>query len=158
MEDTGIGLTEEQKTRLFTAFEQADNSTTRRFGGTGLGLAINRHLAKLMGGEVGFESTLDKGSCFWLTVRLRKADSIPLPALEVNTATISAEELLKRDYRGARILIAEDDAINRLVAEEILMDTGLILEFADIPHQASDIGNSFPCYNSRHINHSTVEL
>ena len=71
--DSGIGISEEQKTRLFNAFEQADNSSKRNFGGTGLGLAINRHLAQIMGGGVGVDSQLGKGSAFWFTVRLAKA-------------------------------------------------------------------------------------
>ena len=64
VEDTGVGVTEEQKSRLFNNFEQADGSTTRRFGGTGLGLAINRHLAHLMGGDVGIEIRPQGGSVF----------------------------------------------------------------------------------------------
>lgn len=72
VQDTGIGLNEEQMARLFTAFEQGDNSNTRNYGGSGLGLAINYRLARLMGGEVGVESTPGKGSSFWFTVRLAK--------------------------------------------------------------------------------------
>ncbi len=76
--DTGIGLSQEQIGRVFNAFEQADNSTTRKFAGTGLGLTISRHLAMLMGGDCGVESMPEEGSTFWFTVRLGK----PAPASE----------------------------------------------------------------------------
>ncbi len=131
VEDTGIGLTDEQKTRLFNAFEQADNSTTRKFGGTGLGLAINRHLAKLMGGEVGVESKPGLGSRFWFTVRLTKAASSSLLEFVDHGETLSAEELLKRDFAGTPILVADDDEINRLIAEEMLSHAGLRIDLAE---------------------------
>ena len=73
VQDTGEGIAPEQQATLFTAFEQADSSTTRRHGGTGLGLALTRHLAMMMGGEVGLASTPGEGSSFWFTVRLKRA-------------------------------------------------------------------------------------
>lgn len=130
--DTGIGLNEQQKARLFRIFEQADETTTRRFGGTGLGLAINRDLAMMMGGEVGVDSRVGEGSSFWFTARLGKVGSKALDRqdIEMQTAEV-AEVILKREHASARILIAEDDDFNRLVAEEMLSETGLSLDFAE---------------------------
>ncbi|MET0087892.1 MAG: response regulator [Sedimenticola sp.] len=124
VQDTGIGLSGEMKQRLFDAFEQADISTTRRYGGTGLGLAVTKMLVEKMGGEVGVESELNKGSRFWFTARLMKASrSIEVP--QTIQPAIDAENILARDYRGARILLAEDDLINQEVALGLLHTIGL---------------------------------
>ena len=131
VEDTGIGVTEEQASRLFNIFEQADSSTTRRYGGTGLGLAINRYLAALMGGEVGFMSRPSGGSIFWFTARVEKIKANSSGILAKSSDIENAEELLKRDHLGARVLIVEDDIINRVVVTEILNAVGLDLAFAE---------------------------
>ncbi len=134
--DTGIGIDPEQAARLFGAFEQADSATTRKYGGTGLGLAINRHLALLMGGEVGVESRPGIGSTFWLTARLGKGKAAPPLDSGQGFGISAAEERLSRQHRGARILLAEDDEINQLVAMEQLQDTGLVVDLADNGHDA----------------------
>ena len=127
--DTGIGIEPEAMKRLFSVFEQADNTTTRKYGGTGLGLAITRKLAELMGGEAGVESALGNGSTFWFSVRLKKSliAREPLGAQTMN----QAESTLKQDYAGARILLAEDEPINREIATMMLNDVGLVVETAE---------------------------
>jgi signal transduction histidine kinase/ActR/RegA family two-component response regulator len=125
VQDTGIGITPEAISRLFSAFEQADNSITRKYGGTGLGLAITRRLVELMGGETGVESTPGVGSTFWFTVTLKKSTEV----LEAKVATdVDAEAVIRKHYAGCRILIADDEPINREVAQMLLEDIGLLAD------------------------------
>jgi signal transduction histidine kinase/CheY-like chemotaxis protein len=128
--DTGIGLTPEQLPNLFTRFEQLDNSTTRRYGGTGLGLAINRHLAELMGGRAGVQSTAGQGSVFWITARLGKVAELP----KVETVAASPgrnEDRLRNAHAGARVLLAEDNPINQYVALTLLQAVALQVDTAE---------------------------
>ena len=134
--DTGIGIAPEALTRLFSSFEQADNSTTRTHGGTGLGLAITRKLAELMGGEAGVESVPGQGSTFWFTARLNK---LATPPAEAAAATgQNAGQLLAGRHAGKRILLAEDNEINREVAVCLLEDVGLAVDTAADGLQALD--------------------
>jgi signal transduction histidine kinase/CheY-like chemotaxis protein len=128
VQDTGVGISAEDQQRLFTAFEQADSSMTRKYGGTGLGLAISMRLAHLMGGEAGVESTPGQGSTFWFTARLGKAIGAE-PALAPNI--LSAEERLKVQYSKTRILLAEDEPINQEVSRGLLEDAGLEIDLAE---------------------------
>ncbi len=125
--DTGIGMAAEALDRLFLAFEQADSSTTRKYGGTGLGLAITRHLAKLMGGEVGAESTPGVGSLFWFSVRLKRG--APAPAAAVQRG-VDVEMELQRRFSGRRILVVDDEPVNREVAAVQLEAVGLVADQA----------------------------
>ena len=129
VEDTGIGIAPGIMGKLFSAFEQADNTTTRKYGGTGLGLAITRQIARLMGGDAGAESTPGVGSTFWFTARLKKG-----LAEETSAAGIpsdSAENLIKRNFAGARVLMAEDEPINREITQAMLDDVGLTVDVAE---------------------------
>ncbi|HNH34610.1 MAG TPA: PAS domain S-box protein [Rhodocyclaceae bacterium] len=112
VEDTGVGVTEEQLSRLFNAFEQADGSTTRKYGGTGLGLAITRRIAQMMGGQAGAESTPGTGSTFWLEVWLEMAEQAP------GRHAIEA-------YRGKRALVVDDSKATQLVHGRLLTLIGL---------------------------------
>ena len=127
VEDTGPGLSAAVCDRLFSAFEQADNSNTRRYGGTGLGLIITRRLAELMGGEAGVRSTPGVGSTFWFTAqltRIQTVDDLP-PALS------HAEELLRLRHRGRRILLVDDEIVNLEVVLMLLVDSGLLVDTAE---------------------------
>ena len=126
VEDTGIGISPEQSEKLFQAFEQADVSTTRKYGGTGLGLAITSRLATLMGGEVGVTSTLGKGSCFWFTARLAVGQGEPQQPAPLEQTVQQA--LFFANH--ARVLLVEDNAINREVVLELLNNSGLVIETA----------------------------
>ncbi len=128
VQDTGIGIDPESVPRLFTAFEQADNSLTRQYGGTGLGLAITRQIARLMGGDAGVASTPGVGSSFWFTARLKKAPSLPVA---MSPAPVdSAEAVLRRDYPGRRILLAEDDPVNCAMIVDLVRLAGLAIDTA----------------------------
>jgi PAS domain S-box-containing protein len=125
--DTGIGIAEESRERIFRMFSQADASTTRKFGGTGLGLAISKRLMEMMGGRLGFASAPGKGSTFFLTLPLAPAN--PHPAADPSArkpAGAPAESALA----GLRVLLAEDNLINRKVGMRILDSLGCLVDAA----------------------------
>jgi PAS domain S-box-containing protein len=127
VQDTGIGIAPEVLPRLFTAFEQADNTLTRQHHGSGLGLTITRELARLMGGDAGAASQSGVGSTFWFTARLKRATAVSPAASMV---TDSAEERLRRDHQGKRILLVEDEPLNREIMAELVQLAGLTVDTA----------------------------
>jgi CheY-like chemotaxis protein len=121
--DTGIGIPEAKRERLFERFSQVDSSHSRQYGGTGLGLAISKKLVELMGGTIGVESEVDRGTTVWFSVTLSTTaaeDAVALPE------QISLSET--QDLRRGRILLAEDVEINREIARSMLEKAGYEVE------------------------------
>jgi CheY-like chemotaxis protein len=134
--DTGIGISTEAQSRLFAAFEQADSSTTRRFGGTGLGLAISRKLARLMGGDITVVSKQQIGTTF--SVRL-PVTIVAQPMAQKNSLPSAKGEPSLSASKGMKILAAEDNALNRKVLAAFLKPLQADLTFAEDGEQASQI-------------------
>ena len=136
VQDSGIGIAPAVLPRLFSAFEQADNSTTRQYGGTGLGLAITRKLARLMGGDAGAESAPGAGSRFWFTARLSRGQA---GAARHGVADTDEERLLaelRTRHTGKHVLIVEDEATNREIARYFLNDAGMCVDVASDGEEA----------------------
>ena len=134
--DTGIGLSEAQMSRLFHAFEQADTSTTRKYGGTGLGLAISKKLTEAMGGRIGATSELGQGSTFWFTSRLKKV--------------AARRRILSRDLEGRRALVIDDNSSARTVLSSLLGNMSMAADEApsgregiEMVHQAAARGEPY---------------
>ncbi len=119
VEDTGVGIPEAAQARLFQRFNQADASTTRKFGGSGLGLAITKRLAEMMNGQVGFSSVEGQGSTFWFEVAAEPAE-----------AQLAVEAAPQTVLEGLRVLVVEDNATNRLIATKLLENLGASVETA----------------------------
>ena len=124
VQDTGIGIPEEARGRLFQVFSQADASTTRKYGGTGLGLAISRKIVTLLGGDIGFESVPGQGSTFWFTLPFARLSGPP------------AREPVRTDLSGVRALVVDDNAANREIVGAHLSSWGMRWEAVDSGAQA----------------------
>lgn len=127
--DSGIGIAPDVLPRLFDAFTQAENSTTRRFGGTGLGLAITQGLARGMGGSLVVDSTIGKGSRFTLDIPLKRSDISPIipDQDEIND--------VPQEFKGRHLLIAEDNMVNQIVIEQLLALGGIVTVLANNGHE-----------------------
>jgi CheY-like chemotaxis protein len=140
VEDQGIGIAPEALPRLFSAFEQADNSTTRKYGGTGLGLAITRKLAQAMDGDAGVDSRLGEGSTFWFTVRLKRGNRPQ--AADTTPNREPAEATLLSRYPGRHILLVEDEPVNREIALLLLEEAGQHVDTAKDGLEAVQLAGS----------------
>jgi len=144
--DTGIGISPDQQARLFSAFSQADSSTSRKYGGTGLGLAISRRLATMMGGGLTVESELGQGSTFHFTVRLAVDERLTNEAkgTGARASRRGPNVRLERMFGGVRALLAEDNEANQMVAVELLSRLGIELDIAPDGRQAVDMARNNP--------------
>jgi PAS domain S-box-containing protein len=143
IEDSGIGISQEQQKILFQPFTQADTSITRRFGGTGLGLVISQKFIRLMGGEISLESTLHQGSHFWFTLPFeisKKSHSTEfLPVKQNKRATTEQLEEAAKLLFNKRVLLVEDMPLNQQVASEFLRNAKLRVVVADNGKEALEI-------------------
>jgi len=145
VEDTGIGITDEQKTRLFQYFEQAEVGTTRKYGGTGLGLAISKRIIELMDGDIWVESEIGKGSKFILTAVLKcSSDSEDKQLLDASANEQSDTVEYSDDFEGHTILLAEDVEVNREIVLALLKSTHLSIDCAENGIQAFEMFREAP--------------
>lgn len=135
VEDTGLGMDLEQQSRLFVAFEQAADSTARKYGGTGLGLAISQQFIRLMGGEIGVQSEIGKGTVFYWTLEMPPVESQYLDDLRSREIVEDEQSEL---LRGCTVLLVEDNEVNRLVAQGLLESWGCVVEIAENGQDAVD--------------------
>lgn len=154
--DTGIGIAPEALAHLFTPFRQADDSITRRFGGTGLGLTICKQLAELMGGRIGADSTVGSGSVFWVELPFAPLTGADMAALRAGAEAGSTLDgggdqrwdengrdarppVAEAPLQGLRVLVVDDNRINRLVAERALQRQGAVTILANDGQEALSI-------------------
>jgi CheY-like chemotaxis protein len=132
VQDTGIGIDETVRDKLFNAFTQADGSTTRKYGGTGLGLAIVRQLVEMMQGELGIDGAPGKGSTFWFALPLKISN-------EVLKSTRTMQPSQMQDKLHGHILLVEDNPINQMVARKMLEKIGVETELAGDGQEALNL-------------------
>jgi PAS domain S-box-containing protein len=143
--DTGIGISEENQSKLFESFQQLDISTKKAFGGTGLGLVISKELVELMGGNIGMVSKLGSGSTFWFTIQPKLADQKEIKTRPNKETEVSIEGYFKE--LTPKILLVDDNAINRKVAIEILKKAGCNVIGADSGKKAIETVQNNPDFD-----------
>ena len=132
--DQGIGISAEQQARLFRAFTQADGSINRKYGGNGLGLIICKRIALLMGGDAGVVSEEGVGSTFWVTARIKFA--VAGQTVDSSLPSEPARDVLARQFAGTRVLVVEDEPVNREVLLFLMEEAGLAPEVASNGQEA----------------------
>jgi CheY-like chemotaxis protein len=138
--DTGIGITEEQKTKLFTAFQQAECQTTRKYGGTGLGLALSKRMVELMGGGIRVDSEPGRGSVFSFTIKAPRADMASQEEFFEN----APQEMREGEFADRVILLADDVDINREIVIALLEVTGVVIDTAENGEKAVELFEQAP--------------
>ncbi len=142
VQDTGIGIAAEDQVRIFKAFEQVDGSTTRLYGGSGLGLSICRRLVELMGGEIGVSSELGVGSTFWVSLWLDRADAVA--SQSKSEPDNPDERAIRERHRDARVLVVDDEPLNREVMRVLLEECQLHVDEAVDGQQAVELAAQQP--------------
>lgn len=135
IKDNGIGINKETISKLFTPFEQADGTITRKYGGTGLGLAISKRFIEMMNGTIKIESKEGEGSIFKFNIWLDIVTDTE--SLNENNRVISKEEYV--DCRGKTFLVAEDSMVNQIIEKDILENFGAVVEFANNGHECVEM-------------------
>jgi PAS domain S-box-containing protein len=143
--DSGIGISKEQQSRLFSSFEQADSGTSRKFGGTGLGLAISKRIVEMMGGRIRIESEPGKGASFIFTVRLREGEQEECPETDASSGSGDEQPGGGIDsFEGYCIILAEDVEINREIVLALLEPTALTIDCAENGEEAVSLFSAAP--------------
>ncbi|WP_135078072.1 ATP-binding protein [Terasakiella sp. SH-1] len=136
--DTGIGIPDEHRDKLFKPFCQGDSSTTRKYGGTGLGLAICQKLIEAMGGRIGFDSVVDEGTTFWFEVEFPKAETCDIQTFDEPLSSLQPADHQSQDHK-TRLLLAEDNKVNSKVITTVLKRMGYDVDLAENGREAYEM-------------------